>query len=76
MLALYIRQLRRDIFPRLVVHDNHRAGHDVIALPLLLRDILFHQETDSLRAVGKAVIGNVLVQRLQQMIFQGYTKSF
>ena len=60
----------------LVVHDNNCAGHDVIALPFLLSHVLFYQEADGLRAVGKAILVHILIQRFQQVVFQRDAKTF
>ena len=55
-MLLNIRNLNRDILLNLVIHNNNRACHNMITLPLFLGYILLHQETNSLRPIGKAII--------------------
>ncbi len=59
-----------DVGTLLVIYYEYGAGNYVVALPFLFGHILFYQETDGLRTIGKTLLQDIGIQGFQQLIFQ------
>ena len=66
---------RCDFPPHLVVHNDDRSGHDMIALPLFLGHVFLYQKPDGLGTVGESVVADKAVEGFEQMIFQRYSET-